>query len=134
MLALVVVVLVAGAAVTYALTSRGGSGDPAEAVRSYDQVFKGADCDGFTAVTTSEFRTVLGLTSCDKFDANAKDGSIASFRLKVTSSDVDGDTSTVRTRETFTTATGPQSIDLLYSLVKQGGDWKVNGIKRDKAT
>ena len=132
LLAVLVAVVAVGAVV---LTSGGGSeADPEQAVRDYDRVFKEADCDAFNDLTTSSFRTELGLTTCDKFDANAKDGSIATFKLTVQSSDVDGDTSSVRTRETFTSSTGEQSIDLIYSLVKDGGDWKVDGIAANKGT
>lgn len=124
-------VVVAGAALAVVLTSGGGS-DPEQAVQDYDSVFKKADCDGFNDLTTSSFRDELGLTTCAKFDANAKDGSIASFRLTVRSSDIDGDSSSVRTRETFTSSTGKQSINLIYSLVKDDGDWKINKIAEDK--
>lgn len=131
--ALVAVVAVAGgAALVLALTSGGGSSGPDEAVQEYDRVFKKADCDGFTAVTTRSFQAKLGLTTCEAFDNNAKDQSIASFRLKIVGSTTDGDSATVRTRETFTSSTGKQSINLRYALVKDGGDWKVNGITEDK--
>ncbi len=129
--AVVGVLVVAGAVLGFVLVSGGGS-DPERAVRDYDQVFKDADCEGFNDLTTSSFRGELGLTTCDKFAANAKDGSIASFRLKIRSSTVDGDASSVRTRETFTSSTGEQSINLVYSLVKDDGDWKVNKIAQDK--
>lgn len=136
--AVVLVVVAVGCGIAVALTLGGGgsseTASPEQAVRSYDQVFKDADCQGFNDLTTKSFRGTLGLTSCDKFAANAQDGSIASFELEVTSSAVDGGTSTVRTRETFMTATGKQSIDLVYSLVKAGDDWQVNGIARDKTT
>lgn len=129
--AVVAVLLIAAVVGVVALMSGGGS-DPEQAVKDYDGVFKKADCDGFKDLTTSSFRDELGLATCDKFDANAKDGSIATFRLTVTSSEIDGDTSSVRTSETFTSSTGKQTIKLIYSLVKDDGAWKVNKIAEDK--
>lgn len=128
-----VVVVVGGAAAgTAAVLTASDGPDPVEVVQDYDAVFKQKDCDGFNDLTTTSFRTTLGLTSCAKFDNNAKDASIASFRLKVRSSDVDDDTASVRTEETFSTEAGQQTVKLVYSLVKDGGDWKVDGIGADK--
>ncbi len=129
--ALVGGLLIAAAAVAVVVVTGGDEPDPEQAVQDYDRVFKEADCEGFTDVTTSSFRDELGLTSCAKFDTNAQDGSISSFTLTVQSSTIDGDTSSVRTRETFTSGTGERSINLVYTLVKDDGDWKVDKIARD---
>lgn len=130
--AAVAVVVVAGAATAVVVTSSDDADDPVQTVKDYDAVFKQKDCDGFTDVTTSGFRSKLGLTSCAAFDNNAKDPSIASFRLTVRSSDVRDDTATVRTEETFSSEAGKQSVKLVYALVLDDGVWLVDGITADK--
>lgn len=127
-----VAVVVAGAATAVVLTTSDGGSDPVQAVQDYDAVFKQKDCDGFNDLTTRSFRTELGLTSCAKFDVNAKDASIASFRLTVRSSDVRDDTASVRTEETFSSEAGKQTVKLVYALVKDDGVWLVDGITADK--
>ena len=38
----------------------------------------------------------------------------------------------MRTEETFSSEAGKQSVKLVYALVRDGGDWKVDGITADK--
>lgn len=128
----IAVVVGVGVAAAFVVTSSDDADDPVQTVKDYDAVFKQKDCDRFNDVTTPSFRTKLGLTTCAKFDNNAKDPSIASFRLEVRSSDVRDKTATVRTEETFSSEAGQQSVKLVYALVRQDGDWLVDGITADK--
>ena len=133
LIAAVAVVVLAGASTAVVLTTSGDGSDPVQAVKDYDAVFKQKDCEGFNDLTTSGFRAKLGLTTCAKFDNNAKDASIASFRLTVRSSDVRDDTASVRTEETFSSEAGQQTVKLVYALVKDDGVWLVDGITADKS-
>ena len=111
-------------------------GDPKKTVTDYDLSFKNSDCDLFTSTTTDQFQDSFfgGDFSCDDFVENADaltvDG-VYAYDVTVVISSIDGDTAEVVTNEVDSSTGEDVDFTLRYYLVKDGGNWLIDGIENE---
>lgn len=73
------------------------------AVELYDDAWQSVDCDKYFASTTEGFRSLIGLTDCETFEADAAAfaESVADYTVTVTNVEQRGEAVAVSTVETF---------------------------------
>lgn len=104
-------------------------GEPAVAVTNLNTAFDTGDCDLYLASTTADYQAGVA-PDCAAFDqvVAGAEGVYEDYRTVVTDVQVDGETATVTTTETYTEiATGEDvSGEWAYTVVNEGGDWLVD--------
>jgi hypothetical protein len=108
------------------------------AVELYDDAWQSVDCDKYFASTTEAFRSLIGLTDCESFeaDAGAFADSVADYTVTFTGVEQRGDAVAVSTVETYDSlidengdpADPPIPAEDLYTYVVIPGDgsWQID--------
>jgi hypothetical protein len=125
-------------------TTNGASGDgetaAVAAVEAYDQAWRTADCDKFTASTTEAFREGLQLTDCADFTAAAQGfiDSVEGYELTVTDVTTSDEQITVQTTETYSSRVDdegnpteelvPYEDHYTYTVVPSDGGWAIDQV------
>lgn len=112
------VLAIVGTVVAVGLFIASGN-SPKAAVENYAEAWSTGDCELLFSVTTEDFRE--GLT-CAEFESRAGDSSDAD--LTVLDSRTNGDEAIVVARA----SSDGESAQVSFRLVKEDGDWKVDGI------
>lgn len=125
-------VVLLGAAVVAVLvwfTPAAAQPGPEHAVVDYDRAYDEVDCELFESVTTAAYRETLAPT-CADFEAEAQAfvDSFSAYDVVVNSTEIDGETATVLTTETWTLDGEEGSADYTYTLVNEGG-WKIDALR-----
>ena len=122
-------VLVGGGIVAAVLLLGGGDGpssdDPAATVEAFVDAARDGDCDAVEDLLTDDGKALFGGDACaEGVDASATGVDTDDVDVEVGDATEDGDTATVPV--TYT-APGTEEIGIDYSLVKQDGDWLIDG-------
>lgn len=110
----------------------GAVAQPALVVTQFNSSIDDADCDQFFATSTDAYRSSMGVADCAGFTelAEATVGGLDDYRVSVTGVNITDGTATVTTTESYTVTDGGEtgSDPYEYTLVREGGDWKVDAV------
>ena len=123
-------VVVGGGIVAAVLLLGGGDGpssdDPAATVEAFVDAARDGDCDAVDDLLTDDGKALFGGDACaEGVDASATGVDTDDVDVEVGDATEDGDTATVPV--TYT-APGTEEIGIDYSLVRQDGDWLIDGV------
>jgi hypothetical protein len=129
--ALAVLLIVAGILTAFAVRNAIDSADATTQVLRFDVAYRDTDCSLFESVTTSELRdALLGEPyDCSAWQSVAEtltvDGTYT-YDMTVTGTQVNGDSATVSTSETFIGLDGSQqTVDFDYTLTRTDTGWVI---------
>ncbi len=115
--------------VVVALNVTGAHSGPRDAVVALNEaVMEGGTCEDFVAVTTESYRVSVGLDDCGAWDRLQADWSadVTEYATEVVSIAMGSGQATVETTETALYQGLPWPRSHTYSLVEQGGLWRVD--------
>ena len=102
----------------------GGSGGPKGVVEDY---LDADSCSDIEDLTTDDFRESFG--GCSDEDIDQFQGDVGDLDLEVKDEKIDGDKATVDVEASGSIEGEDISSTATYSLVKEDGDWKIDGIE-----
>lgn len=119
----VVLVLLLVLALVLVLAGRSGPGDT---VQGAFKAFVSGDCHGYQSRLTVSAQG--GRFSCAELKQESSQ--TKDLHVAIDSSRVDGDQATVTTTQTITPQAGPRLTERCrYALVRQHGDWLIDGVR-----
>jgi hypothetical protein len=127
---LAVLGLAAAGTAAFVLLTPSAAAGPASAVLGYDQAYAEVDCELFVAVTTDTYREALAPT-CDDFETEAQAfvDSFSDYVVIIETTDIDGATATISTTESWVLEGQENTAEYLYTLVNEGGAWKIDALE-----
>lgn len=102
---------------------------PEQAVLDYDRAYDEVDCELFASVTTVGYRERIAPT-CEAFEQDAQTfvDNFGDYEVVVESTAIDGGTATVVTTESWTLDGASNSAEYTYTLLDQGGSWRIDAL------